>query len=194
MNFPFQVFFYLFAAVLFVAIRLMQKASLQTCAMELGVKVCSGKYYLYAALICFGTLFLAYCLTILFPIDKLLLLETDYKNYSFDNDLLAQIVSVFFLQLVGTAAGEELVFRGMLGGILFRKLPFYVANGVQTVFFVLPHSLLLLVSVRFAPYLIISAVVGWLLGYLRFQSKSIFPGILTHAVMNTVAILAFQLI
>jgi len=49
------------------------------------------------------------------------------------------------------AVGEEGFFRGLLGGVLIRRLGFGRGNLVQTLIFLVPHLALLLVDVRSWP-------------------------------------------
>lgn len=89
------------------------------------------------------------------------------------------------------ALGEELLFRGLLAGVLFRRLGFAIGNVLQAALFLLPHLALLFVSLSFWPLLLVQLLVGWLLGWLRFRSASILPGWAAHALLNTLGALAF---
>ena len=82
------------------------------------------------------------------------------------------------------ALGEEVFFRGLLGGILVRRLGFAVGNLLQAVIFLLPHAALLLVDASLWPLLPVQFVAGWLLGWLRTRSGSFVPGALVHAIAN----------
>lgn len=82
------------------------------------------------------------------------------------------------------ALGEEVFFRGLLGGILVRRLGFAVGNLLQAVIFLLPHAALLLVDASLWPLLPVQFVAGWLLGWLRTRSGSFIPGALVHAIAN----------
>lgn len=90
-----------------------------------------------------------------------------------------------------TTLGEEIFFRGFLGGWLFQKLGFIMGNIVQALIFLLPHLLLLAVSLSLWPLLPVQFLAGWLLGWLRYRSNSIWPGWLAHWLTNTLAALAF---
>ncbi len=86
-----------------------------------------------------------------------------------------------------TALGEEVFFRGLLGGWLMRRLGFQIGNALQTLIFLIPHALILLVSVSFWPLLIAPIVLGWLNGWLRYKSESILHGMFIHALANTLS-------
>lgn len=95
------------------------------------------------------------------------------------------ILLVLFRETFYAALGEELLFRGLLGGVLFRRLGFILGNGFQTSLFLLPHLGLLAVSTDLWRLVFVQLVISWLLGWLRFRSGSIFPGWATHALANT---------
>lgn len=84
------------------------------------------------------------------------------------------------------ALGEEVFFRGLLGGWLVRRVGFQRGNAVQAVLFLLPHLLLLVVSLSFWPLVLVQGVAGWVLGWLRYRSDSILPGWLAHSLVNAV--------
>lgn len=87
------------------------------------------------------------------------------------------------------ALGEEIFFRGWLGGWLVRRYGFTIGNLVQALCFLLPHLLILTISVAFWPLTIVQFVAGWLLGWLRHRSDSILPGWLVHSLTNALAAL-----
>lgn len=100
---------------------------------------------------------------------------------------LFTIALAFFNEALFTASGEEIFFRGWLEGLLVKRWGFAIGNLLQAIFFLLPHLLLLFVSLRLWPLLVIQLLAGWLLGWLRYTSGSIFPGWLSHAVTNTIS-------
>ena len=88
------------------------------------------------------------------------------------------------------ALGEEIFFRGLLGGWLERRYGFRIGNIVQAGVFLLPHLLLLMVSTSFWLVIVVQFLAGWVLGLLRSRSGSILPGWLSHSLMNAVGALA----
>ena len=104
---------------------------------------------------------------------------------SLSSFLYALIKEAFYVTL-----GEEIFFRGLLGGWLERRFGFRVGNVVQAVVFLLPHLLLLMVSMSFWLVVVVQFIAGWILGLLRSRSGSILPGWLAHSLMNAVGALA----
>ena len=93
--------------------------------------------------------------------------------------------------LLATAFPEELLFRGLIAGTLFRRMAFWKANVVQPRIFVLPHLLVLRVAPKLwalatLPPLMLGLIGGWL----RYRSGSIGPAVILHAVPNMVGALA----
>jgi membrane protease YdiL (CAAX protease family) len=88
------------------------------------------------------------------------------------------------------ALGEEMFFRGLLGGWLERRYGFRKGNFVQAVVFLLPHLLLLMVSTSFLLVIVVQFLAGWVMGLLRSRSSSILPSWLTHSLMNAFGALA----
>lgn len=91
------------------------------------------------------------------------------------------------LTAIARASGEEIFFRGLVGGVLQRRLGFGRGNLVQATIFVLPHVALLLVDAGFWPLLPVQFAAGWLLGLLRHKSGSFVPGAVLHAGTNLLA-------
>lgn len=101
---------------------------------------------------------------------------------------IAQLTSVgAVLGVVLRAVGEEVLFRGLIGGVLMRRLGFLWGNLLQTSVFVVPHLLVMLVDVRAWPIVAVQFLAGWVLGRLRHRSDSVAPGAVVHAVINVAA-------
>lgn len=101
---------------------------------------------------------------------------------------LARLTSVgAALGIVLRAVGEEVFFRGMLGGVFMRRLGFGWGNLLQAAVFLVPHLALLLVDVRLWPVIPVQFAAGWLLGWLRYKTGSFVPGAAVHVVANIVA-------
>ena len=86
--------------------------------------------------------------------------------------------------IVILALAEEMLFRGFLASLLFRRYGFQIGNAIQAAVFLAPHLLLLLVSLQLWPILPLQLIAGWVLGWLRHRADSIAPGWLLHAVIN----------
>ena len=87
--------------------------------------------------------------------------------------------------VISAGFGEELLFRGLIGGALARRLGAWQANTVQALVFLAPHLLILLVKP--AAWFLLPGVfvLALLTGWLRIRSKSIGPGLILHGVGNT---------
>lgn len=92
-----------------------------------------------------------------------------------------------YLAIVFLAVAEEILFRGLIAGLLFRRYGFAVGNVIQALIFLAPHLLLLLVSTTIWPLLPVQLIAGWLLGLLRKKSDSIGPSSLAHVAANLLA-------
>jgi len=101
--------------------------------------------------------------------------------------LLALAYEAFYVAL-----GEEVLFRGLIGGFLFRWLGFAVGNVLQAMLFLLPHLLLLTVSTSLWPLLLSQFLGGWLNGWLLFRSESVLPGWIAHSLGNGFGALLFM--
>jgi membrane protease YdiL (CAAX protease family) len=112
---------------------------------------------------------------------------SDYAGWTLS---LTSFLLVWLREAIYVALGEEILFRGFLGGWLVRRLGFARGNTVQALVFLLPHLLLLLVSRRLWPVILVQLIAGWLLGLLRYRSNSILPGWLAHSLTNALGGLA----
>jgi uncharacterized protein len=95
-----------------------------------------------------------------------------------------------YVGLIVVALAEEMLFRGLIAGVLIRRLGFWSGNALQALIFLAPHCLLLLAGASLWPILPVQLVAGWLLGWLRYRSGSIGPAWLAHAGGNLIAALA----
>lgn len=101
------------------------------------------------------------------------------------------LAAVVAYGLIATGVPEELLFRGLIAGALFRRWSFWKANVLQASIFVLPHLVILLVAPRLWPVVIAAPLAFSLFaGWLRHSSGSIFPSALVHAVTNMASALA----
>jgi membrane protease YdiL (CAAX protease family) len=101
-------------------------------------------------------------------------------------------LQAFIYEAIYIALGEESFFRGFLGGLLMRRLGFHLGNVIQALIFLLPHLLILTISLALWPLILAQFIAGWLQGWLFFKSGSILPGWLAHALGNSFGALAFM--
>lgn len=103
---------------------------------------------------------------------------------------LTSFLLILSHEAIYVALGEEFFFRGFLGGWLVRRFGFALGNTLQALAFLLPHLLLLLVSFTLWPIVVVQALTGWLLGWLRHRADSILPGWIVHSLLNALGALA----
>ena len=104
---------------------------------------------------------------------------------------LNTLAVAFAYGVVSAGFGEELLFRGLIGGVLSRRMKAWRANVIQALIFLAPHLLMLFVTPK--AWLLLPGVLGLALlaGWLRIRSGSIGPGLVLHGLGNTfVGILA----
>jgi membrane protease YdiL (CAAX protease family) len=82
-----------------------------------------------------------------------------------------------------------IIFTGGLGWLV-QRFGFRADNLVQALVFLLPHLLLITISLNLWPVVAVQFVAGWLLGWLRFRSDSILPGWLAHSLINAMGAFA----
>ncbi|MGP5388132.1 MULTISPECIES: lysostaphin resistance A-like protein [Brachybacterium] len=101
---------------------------------------------------------------------------------------IAQMTSIgAAVGVVLRAVGEEVFFRGLVSGVLFRRLGFGWGNLIQTLIFLVPHLTLLLIDARLWPLIPVQFAAGWLLGWLRHKTDSFAPGAAAHTIANVAA-------
>lgn len=103
---------------------------------------------------------------------------------------VSSFLLVWLREAIYVALGEEIFFRGLVGGWLFRRLGFAAGNAVQALLFLLPHLLLLTLGLDLWPIIGVQAAAGWLMGWLRHRSDSILPGWFAHSLINALGALA----
>lgn len=121
-------------------------------------------------------------------------LELAFVGYLDWELTLAAIGVVVFREAIYVALGEELLFRGLIGGLFFRRFGFRVGNVLQTAVFVLPHLLILVLVPALWPMIVVWAAAGWAMGWLYFRTGSIVPGWIAHTLVNVLAALQLLLL
>ena len=110
--------------------------------------------------------------------------------------LAALLVIAAFRALIQTSLSEEILFRGLIGRNLIRKIGFARGNAIQAALFGAVHGLIGFIP-GVAPAAVLAAVVfsgsfGWINGWLneRFGHGSILPGWAAHGTANLVTNIA----
>ncbi|PPG38038.1 CPBP family intramembrane glutamic endopeptidase [Pseudoclavibacter sp. RFBA6] len=152
--------------------------TLRSALERLGASWGSASAYRWAALLLLPLLLTGWLAIVLIPEEAL----------AAPGVTVARVTSVgVAASVVLRAVGEEVLFRGLLGGIFVRRLGFAVGNLVQATLFVLPHSALLLIDVRLWPIIPVQFAAGWMLGWLREKTGTFGPGAVVHVVANLAA-------
>lgn len=152
--------------------------TLKSALTRVGASWGSVSAYGWALLLLPPLLLTAWLAIVLIPTDVL-----DMPGVS-----IARFTSVSIaIGIVLRAVGEEVFFRGLLGGILIRRLGFRWGNLLQATLFLVPHLLLLMIDARLWPILPVQFAAGWLLGWLRYRTGTFVPGALVHVVVNIAA-------
>jgi membrane protease YdiL (CAAX protease family) len=157
---------------------------------NLGLKECKGSFYLESigiAVAIGGLIWLALRMVPPSVLENPMISVSVYAGWplSLTSFMFALLREAFYVAL-----GEEVFFRGMLGGWLVRRFGFMKGNTMQALVFLLPHLLLLLVSLSFWVVVVVQFLAGWAMGWLRSKSGSIFPGWLAHSLMNALGALS----
>ena len=157
---------------------------------RLGLRFASPENYAWALGILLLTGALAVWATRSIPEEVLRSPNVAVSQYESLSLSAGTVLLVLVRETFYVALGEELLFRGLLGGVLFRRLGFASGNMSQTALFLVPHLALLLVSLGLWRLVLVQLVAGWLLGWLRFRSGSVLPGWMAHSLTNALGALA----
>ena len=103
-------------------------------------------------------------------------------------------VTMVLLALVYScvAVAEEVLFRGLIAGVLFRRVSRpWLANLFQAIIFIAPHLAILFLRPDMAvPLLTLVLPLSLGLGWLRHRSGSVVPSALAHQLGNFITALA----
>lgn len=186
-----QIILYSLIILIYFIFKVRKGYNKRSIVNRLGLSLPYYKYYLYALLLAIISIVITWVLFWIFPVNFSILKQTTYSNYTFEKISLQVIIFIFFRELVFITFGEELFFRGLIGRFFFNKFNFIKANLLQTIFFLIPHFLLLTISLKLFPILITISISAWFLGWLTYKSNSIYPAVLTHTLVNTFSIIYF---
>lgn len=194
MNIPIQIFVYIAIILVYYTRKYRKGQNIKASSAFIGLSFSSIKYYILGILISLISVIIAWFIFKYLPIDTKAFQSTIFNGNQIEAFSFKLILILFLKQLIFTAFGEEVLFRGLIGGVLFNKYNYIKANLLQSIIFVIPHTLLLLISFSFLPFILLQFISGWLLGWLRYKSKSIIPSTISHSITNTISIILFYFI
>jgi membrane protease YdiL (CAAX protease family) len=189
MTVPLQLILFSIPALIYVVIHRWRGEKWGETFENVGWKTCRPIYFLLSlgvAILTGGFAGLAFRFI---PSDVLQSPNINISDYAEWTPSVTSFLLAWVREAVYVALGEEIFFRGLLGGWLVRRFGFAVGNTVQAFIFLLPHLLLLLVSLDLWPIILVQLLAGWLLGWLRYHSDSILPGWLAHSLINALGAL-----
>lgn len=190
MDLPLQLIVFSIPSLIYVAVRRLRGEKWNEVFRKIGWQGSQPIYFLWSlgAMIILGGLgWLAFRAVPLEVLQDPNINISDYTGWTLG---VTSFLLVWFREAIYVALGEEIFFRGFLGGWLVRRFGFAIGNTVQTLVFLLPHLLLILVSQSLWPIIIVQLIAGWLLGWLRYSSNGILPGWLAHSLTNAFGALA----
>ena len=190
MDLPLQLIVFSIPSLIYVAVRRRRGEKWNEVSSKIGWQGSRPIYFLWSlgAMIIVGGLGWLAFQTV--PSEVLQDPNVNISDYTGWTLSVTSFLLVWLREAIYVALGEEIFFRGFLGGWLVRRLGFAIGNAVQALVFILPHLLLLLVSQSLWPIIIVQLIAGWLLGWLRYRSDSILPGWLAHSLTNAFGALA----
>ena len=186
-QFPAQLVLYAIPCAIYAIVQRLRGRTWSQIASNLGLRSGQPIYYGWA-LVFFVVLGLLSLVTIyvFFPgyYDRPGIAASQYAGVELG---ILVVFYAFFREAVYVALGEEVFFRGLVGGWLMRRLGFWVGNALQSLVFLVPHLFVLSAGVDLWPLLLAPFVSGWLYGWLLYRSGSILPGWLGHSLAIALA-------
>lgn len=192
MDIPLQPLLFSIPSIVYICIQRARKRGWGSILKDIG---CSGTPIRYLAIgLGIGLVpgLLSFALSDILPseiFDQSSIAQVVYAEWPLS---VASFVLAFLREAFYVALGEEILFRGFLGSMLIRRMGFIVGNLIQSALFLLPHLMLLTISLRLWPLLIAQFAAGWLYGWLLHRSSSVLPSWLAHSLSNAFGALAFM--
>jgi len=190
MNLPLQLFVFSIPSLIYIAVCRQRRDGWGEIFRKIGWQGSRPVYFLWGLAVMFITGGLGWLAFQAIPAEVLQDPNINISAYTGWTLSIPSFLVILVREAIYVALGEEIFFRGFLGGWLVRWLGFKIGNVIQALIFLLPHSLLLLVSFSLWPIVLVQAITGWLLGWLRYRSDSILPGWLIHSLVNALGALA----
>ena len=178
---PAQLLIYAIPCVIYAIVQRLRGRSWSQIASNLGLRSSQPVYYGWALMffVVLG-LFSWIMIPLFFPgyFDRPGIAASQYAGVEFG---ILTILYAFFREAVYVALGEELFFRGLVGGWLMRLFGFWVGNALQSLVFLAPHLFVLSGGLNLWPLLLAPLISGWLNGWLLYRSGSILPAWFGHS-------------
>ena len=190
MDLPLQPILLSIPSIIYIAVRRSRRENWKEILGKLGWKVNRPVYFIWSLGVVIIVVGLGWLALQSVPSDVLDDPSVSISQYTGWTISIISFLLVWIREAIYIAIGEEIFFRGFLGGWLFRRFGFAIGNIIQALIFILPHLLLLIVSISFWPIVAVQLMAGWLLGWLRYKSDSILPGWLAHSLSNAIGALA----
>jgi CAAX protease family protein len=190
MNIPLQLILFSIPSALYLLVGKIRHQPWQKMFERLGLRGCKPIYFAWSLGVVVVVVGLSALALRWIPATILSDPSVSTSQYSGWTRGIGTFLLAWLQEAIYVALGEEIFFRGFLGGWLVRRLGFPIGNTIQACVFLIPHLLLLLVSLSLWPLLIVQFIAGWLLGWLRDRSGSILPGWLAHSLVNALSALS----
>jgi membrane protease YdiL (CAAX protease family) len=178
---PVQLLLYAIPCTIYAIVQRLRGRTWSQIATNLGLRRGQPVYYVWAIVlfVVLGLLSLVMIL-VFFPgyYDRPGIAASQYADVELG---ILTVFYAFFREAIYVALGEELFFRGLVGGWLMRRLGFWVGNALQSLVFLVPHLFVLSAGLDLWPLLLAPFISGWLYGWLLYRSGSILPGWLGHS-------------
>ena len=174
--------------VYFIFHKWRHRRSIGDIARRAGLQVGTPRYLAYALLIALAPVIALVNWTP--PLEAWISEGSAFRSFEGLGLGTVSIAMALLYGVIQTGFCEEFFFRGLIAGSLGRRLPLAWANVIQALIFLVPHALLLLVSMDYWPLLPQVFIFALLAGWLRIRSESITGPWLIHAAGNvTMALL-----
>lgn len=190
MDVPVQLMVFSIPSLLYILVQRLRGQGWHRMAKNVGWWGSAPIFFLWALAVTVGIGGLGWLAFRFIPSEVLQDPKLNITQYAGRTLSVASFLLVWLREAFYVALGEEVFFRGFLGGWLVRRSGFPLGNTLQALVFLLPHLLLLRVSLSLWPVVLVQGIAGWLLGWLRFRSDSILPGWLAHSLGNALGALA----
>lgn len=189
MDVPLQLIVFTIPSLIYVAVRRRRGEQWKETFRRIGWQGSQPIYFLWSVAIMLVIGGLGWLAFRTVPDEVLQDPNTNISSYAGWTLSVSSFLLIWLREAFYVALGEEIFFRGLLGGWLTRRLGFASGNAIQACVFLLPHLLLFLISLQFWPIIVVQFVAGWLLGWLRYRADSILPGWFAHSLINALAAL-----